>query len=1021
MDSNIVFLYDPHKVPFGKLSPNYQEQIKYKDEEASSVISYAYGGLVPIVEKAQKDYILKQANMNEISDYTNSLLIKHINNIYLESIKKAYKEKLNNPKFVKYILDFGTNSNLIYNNDDDLLLGTDEYEKKGKNIAGKILSKLRDDKVKTIYDFYLLNYLKKENELKYKINAVYSTLERKFVSNSNFLINNNKMSGIDGLSFYKGKTLDELVNLLGISPLNDKMRETKMTNVLEYAYRMPDKIPSIIRVLNYKKYNEQILKNDKIMVRRKYLFSLSKNTSEITSLIHSLTQEELSELDDRLYFYASNDLLGDIKTSKLNFIKEEDINKEKKELEDEYNKKMKIFMDDTNTMYNIIGKRKDLDQFIYTKFLDYVISKLYDSKYSDLLVRTFNSVIFSDLIDIDSVTDLQKLLNEGHHKNLFIDIDENGEYIVNKKQTYSYFDKPSEIENYIKSQPSLENIMFISYPLIKDFLSIKNREGAKYYFHYDDIISPEYKELFIVDNFNFPSVLHYAYYNMYKEISNEIIDYNHIEKSPLIFSHDNLLLESNGDSTNIDNYKNINLIKREFDASFRVYKSIILKKRARIALEMKFDNFFMKKLLVSTENKKLLYNNPKDDILGCKYKDEKVIGDNFIGEELEKMRKEFKEQIGEVTLEKIDEVYYFYYYVNGNLKLEKTGLIGEKTAKMFFDDNFNYMMGRVKEFVYILHLYNSFFIKSKNIDLPEVKFVINNLYSRCYETLEDLSVKVPRVPNDFFEYIKDYSNLYQKYFISKEAVSQIWKSIAIFDMLYRSDMDKERINNKMLNIIKQDLLEDSKLYNLDVLENRNLSIVLHAFINVYEKLVKHNSNIKFDKNTLSFIYYLISSKDEKDYFGTYKEDEVLKSNFLGKVKTILSKNNIKAKEDRDDIINFMLFLMNKLSKNENDISRALFFADISRFDKIIKRKSEEDQEDVVEPSMPKEKDIFDDIFGEQEDKEKDILNKKIRARYGYEDEEDKEEDEEEDEADEDEDGYDIDDFGDEDDDYNDDM
>jgi len=1025
MDSRVIFLFDPNQTPFGQLSPNYQDSqpIKYKSEEASSVISYAYGGLVPISEKGPKDYILKQAKMQEVVDYTNSLLTKHLNRIFLDSIKKAYNEKLNDPRFVKYLIQYGTKSILKYKKDEDLVLGVNE-DGKGDNLVGKMLSELRDNKIKNLYDVFLLNTIKKENELKYKIHAVYSMLERKFVVNTNFLINNNKLSGVDGLSFYSGKSLDELVNLLGIPPLNDKLKNTVLNEGMEIAYYMPDKIVNIIRVLNYKKYNERILNNDKILVRRNYLLSLSgKNISDINSFVSSLSQDELRELDDRLYFYASMGKLDKITTSKLNFITEESISEEKRMLEKEYERRMEILSENRQLEQKLIKMNEKRDKTKYMKFIDYILLKLYDPKYIDILLRAFNSIIFSNMIDIDSKNELDEMLNKDYHKNFEFEENEEGEYILKKKHEYSYFNNAKDIEDYIKSQEFFTNIMALSYPFIKDLLSIQDAEDREYSFYDSEPISPEFKELFSVENFLFPSVLHYAYYNMNKEIAKEIIDYNNIEKSAITYSHDLLLLNDRGSSSDLDNYKSISVLKKEFDDHLRSYKSIILKRRAKIALEMKFDNLFMKKLLVSTENKKLLYNNPKDNILGCVYKDDRVKGDNFIGEEMEKMRSEFRQQIGEVTIEKIDEVYYFYYYVNGALKLEPSGMFGEKTTKMVFDDNFDYMMGRVKEFIYILHLYNSFFIKSKNIDLPEVRFIINNLYSRCYKTLEDLSVKVPPVPKDFFDYVKDYSNLYQKYFISKEAVIQLWKSVALFDMLYRSDMDNERINNTMLNVIKNELIEESKNYDLDFLDNRNLSVILHSFVNVFEKMKRHNDKLKMDRNSLSFIYYLISSRNEKEYIGKYKEDKNLESKLLGKIKDFLYKNKIQS--IRDDDVGYLLFLMTKLSKSDNDLSRALFFADISRFDTSTSPKKED--EEYIDIGLDKKKqkepkDIFDDFNEFEEEDEKDILNKKIRARYGYQDEEEDENKEEGEDDEGDEDGYDVDNFEDEDaDEYGDDM
>ena len=92
--------------------------------------------------------------------------------------------------------------------------------------------------------------------------------------------------------------------------------------------------------------------------------------------------------------------------------------------------------------------------------------------------------------------------------------------------------------------------------------------------------------------------------------------------------------------------------------------------------------------------------------------------------------------------------------------------------------------------------------------------------------------------------------------------------------------------------------------------------------------------------------------------------------------------------------------MNKLAKSTNDLSRAVFFANISTLERIYPEIDKFDQYPEAK------KDDYSDIFGPPDQTEE--LAKKIRSRYGDEDEdeeskEDEERGEEEDDDKEDED------------------
>lgn len=973
MDSSeIIYLYDPYQIPFGKLSPDYQDKhpIIYKNEEASSVISYVYSELIPKDNKGSKDYILKHAKYQEIIENVNNLFNENLKKIYTNSIKKAYNEKLKKPSFLKVLYSKGFNCEFVYNSN---------KSHSNKKYIEKILTQIRNDNIKNLNEIYLKKITQLENIKKYKIYVIYKTLESLF------------LRGIDNLSSYINKDLDDIfydIKKLHLKHVDDSLLSffdlgeydlhdynpnipnipnipNKLDDEIKYAYKIPNKIASIIRILNYKKYNEQILFNDQSVVRRNYLNTLTNNKSEIGLFLSSLSVDEIRELDDRLYFFATNNIISNENVSKLEYIKDDDILKEIQDVSESYEKHLKDVSLNNQKTLQLIKENSGVNYEIYRKFLDYILLKIYEPKYINMILDAFNNVFF--------MTD---------NKNNFKWLNEDGNYSLSYSPSKK-LENSKDIKDYIINNETFDELMFLSYPIIKDILDLTKEESPVYLFDDNSPLSPSFEHIFTINNFQFPTILHYAYYNLYKEIADKLIDYRNIDKSVYIYSHDFLLKNEDNNE-----YMNIDSLIDKFNKELYEYKSITLKNRVNIALETRSDDLIFIKLLISTKNKKLIYNNPKDHILGCSFDLKKKIskGDNYIGKTLERMREEFRNKYGDFSIENIDEVYYF---IGPNGKLENSGILGENTTAREFDKNFSYIMSRVKEFVYIFHLYNSFFVKSKNIETKDIKFIINNLYSRCYEILDNLHIKIPPVPKDFFDYVKDYSNIYDKYYIQKESIVQLWKSVVLFNMLYKSDMNDTLITKGLLNILKKEALDDVKNYKVNILNIDNsdnefdLSIVLYSFINIFQKLKKHNKNISFNKDSLSFIYYLISSKNEEEFIGKYNENKELEDKYLQKINQILISKNI----DTDKYYNkFILFLMDKLSKSTNDLSRAVFFANISNLERISPEKDEVDQK-----SPEPEKDEFSDIFGSPDESEE--LAKKIRSRYGEEDEEEDESDE----------------------------
>lgn len=359
--SNILYLHSPDQVPYGKLSPLYREKLKIDQEEASNIISYCYAGLLK--KGGRRNGILlengKEARIEALKYFR-----EEKDELYNETMYNGLFQKIKqNPQAKQILLESG-NSIIVYQSE-NVFLGVNS-KGEGQNRIGSMLMKIRT---------VIQKEVKEENERKlreliqlgkYNIYIVHKSLSERI------------QKGIDDLSKYIGKIPDEIIKMLNLPPFPGSFNVV-FPEQLNYFLLHPTSIAQTLRNEYSEEYNEAILNLQKRDILTEFLIkntlkelppnhkelynrykelkekmefkeeyeSLSKIfrpvVSEINSFIQSLG-DKIYELEDRLYFLASNNMLNGIKVTQkpLIVVSQDYIEKQQKLREEEQTKLIKL-------------------------------------------------------------------------------------------------------------------------------------------------------------------------------------------------------------------------------------------------------------------------------------------------------------------------------------------------------------------------------------------------------------------------------------------------------------------------------------------------------------------------------------------------------------------------------------------------------------------------------------------------------------------------------------------------------
>lgn len=375
---------------------------------------------------------------------------------------------------------------------------------------------------------------------------------------------------------------------------------------------------------------------------------------------------------------------------------------------------------------------------------------------------------------------------------------ENEELLMSRNQNK----KEKEIRKYIKSADDPSSIVYEPLVGLIDWASnpkspspirelpglLEEKESDKKLYIYNvnesSPLSPYHTQLIEIENFVFPNVITYVYYNLIKSL-----DYIFSrEKNKITFSHDLLMINPSSHSRDLDNFKSVEDLEIEYDKYQNMYIESVLKTRATRSLYAKFKVDDFAKLLVASNPRVLVYNDNNDFILGSGPLDGgRYNGLNIIGETMNEIRLDLFKKYGNIIIE--------------DIKISPKR-IDEKSQFIMND----YINNKMREMLYVFILYSSYIKNSKTITLPYVNFVIDQLYYKTSSDLRNLhkSLKIQTINNSFEKEVQSFLSI-GGYKINRDALNRLWGYIYILNELMNMEITKDKLNlygHRKIDMIK---------------------------------------------------------------------------------------------------------------------------------------------------------------------------------------------------------------------------
>jgi predicted NAD-dependent protein-ADP-ribosyltransferase YbiA (DUF1768 family) len=817
---NILYLYDSEQVPFGKLSPLYFHKLRIGQEESSNIISYSYAGLVRqggvrndlLKESGQESRISSLQKFREEKD-----------DIYNEMLEEGLLNRVRQNKVCRDLLLQSSNGTILYESD-NTYLGTNQSG--GYNLVGNILMKIRKIIVKDELEKNKkrLKYILEKNI--YTINTVYNTLEHKI------------KTGVDNLSRYIGKSAEEIMENLNLSPFPgsfDKPIDSKLQQYLSTndGKNPTKKIAEDLRQIYAEEYNENALELQKKDILHTFLINralkslpssgnyselykrykqlknsgifneeyqvLSKTfrsqINDIRDFIIKLSEiESLKNLEDRVYYLASKNLI-DIPVDKIDTIPVNKISE----------KKYKEYIEKTKSLTEKIKKQGNLDKELLKEVEDWKneelrllkLERYYMRKAKEDVINRENLVLENKLgsEETTSIDDLWEFYQK-NYPTIFYDILKAKQQIENEiyleqllekqKKTALYWIKIGdeykkevfdELLKWAKSSSQKE--------LEKTIESINTLEqgNSQKIFKVTDFIplSPYYIDLIEIDNFIFPNVMYYIYYKLFHSISNPILKDKKDETNSSIWSHNMLMLSESGQSRNHLDYKLLQDIVLLYNQYENIYIQVILKNRSTKALYNKFKdtpNYKLNKLLIASNPRVLVYNNNEDYILGSgSINQGRYEGLNIIGNVMTQIREELSNKYGKVVVEDID------ISPVKKIQIEKDFIMND------------YIYGKMRELLYIFMLYSSLIKNNDTITLDSTRFVLEKLYNKTTEPLIKMTknIKTPHINILFQKEVQSFLDN-SNFKINKDALLRLWSHIFLLNELMTIEVVEKNLD-----------------------------------------------------------------------------------------------------------------------------------------------------------------------------------------------------------------------------------
>ena len=281
-----------------------------------------------------------------------------------------------------------------------------------------------------------------------------------------------------------------------------------------------------------------------------------------------------------------------------------------------------------------------------------------------------------------------------------------------------------------------------------------------------------------------------------------------------------------------------------------------LKDLAIIGLNKKFEDRVLQNLLISTENKNILWSDTKDNILGIgKNKN----GANFIGNYLMTLRNEiFTEQNTE------------------NIEV----LTEENVTNIIKSDEFmnNWMEMKVKDMCNVVRKVKEYCNRKYNIDIENNKLFFTIVLNKIFQPCSELFILSKKVNTDVPLYFVRIVNKYIKNKYSPSIIELLWKRIVVMVYYIIKNVKEPTLYNIKNILIKIEFLLSQETNCLSIIQDDEESnCIFSALINILLGIVEYNKEYNKLKNELVVSKFTVYDEKTKT---SYPSDEARSVNPL---------------------------------------------------------------------------------------------------------------------------------------------
>ena len=283
-----------------------------------------------------------------------------------------------------------------------------------------------------------------------------------------------------------------------------------------------------------------------------------------------------------------------------------------------------------------------------------------------------------------------------------------------------------------------------------------------------------------------------------------------------------------------DKYFNISIIKEDER----------LKELAIIGINKKFEDRILQNLLISTENKSIIYTDRKDSILGIGKNNN---GENFVGNYIMALRTEIFNQHNLENIEILTE---------------------QNVTNIIKGDIFmnNWLEMKVKDMCNVVKKVREYFKIKYNINIENnllfFTIVLNKIFQPCSEIFELSNKVTAEAPLYFIKIVNKY--IKNKY--TPSIIELLWKRIVVMVYYIIKNVNDPTLYNIKNILLKVEMLVSKEQNCVSIIQdNEELNCIFSAIINILSGIIEYNNEYnKFKNNLVISTYAFYDENTGKD-------------------------------------------------------------------------------------------------------------------------------------------------------------